>query len=100
METGRGAIAPSTIREIQEVQGGQEAPHNGGVVLPEDVHVTPFNPEGLLNSILSDWVPSGPTKANGLLSGHTDLDSGRLGLLEDLSRGDLVIKVLPGPFEP
>jgi hypothetical protein len=30
------AIAPSFIKEIHEVQGGQEAPHNGGVIIPKD----------------------------------------------------------------
>jgi hypothetical protein len=27
-QQGREAAAPSNIREIQEIQGGQEAPHN------------------------------------------------------------------------
>jgi hypothetical protein len=33
---GREAAAPSNIKEIQEVQGGQEAPHNGGAIIPKD----------------------------------------------------------------
>jgi hypothetical protein len=28
----QGREAPSNIREIQEIQGGQEAPHNGGAI--------------------------------------------------------------------
>jgi hypothetical protein len=32
-QQGRGAAAPSNIREIQ---GGQEAPHNGGTINPKD----------------------------------------------------------------
>jgi hypothetical protein len=38
-------------REIQKIQGGEEAPHNGGAVLPKDVQMTPFSPEGLINPI-------------------------------------------------
>jgi hypothetical protein len=40
---GKEATAPSIIRIIQIVQGGgEELPPDGGVVLPEDVHVKPF----------------------------------------------------------
>jgi hypothetical protein len=35
-EKGREAAAPSNIKEIQEVQGGQEAPHDGGAIIPKD----------------------------------------------------------------
>jgi hypothetical protein len=35
-EKGREAAAPSFIKKIQEVQGGQEAPHNGGAIIPKD----------------------------------------------------------------
>jgi hypothetical protein len=35
-EKGREATAPSFIKEIQEVQGGQEVPHDGGTIIPED----------------------------------------------------------------
>jgi hypothetical protein len=35
-QKGREAAAPSLIKEIQEVQGGQEAPHNGGPIIPKD----------------------------------------------------------------
>jgi hypothetical protein len=33
---GREAAAPSNIKEIQEVQGGQEAPHDGGAIILND----------------------------------------------------------------
>jgi len=33
---GREAVAPSFIKEIQEEQGGQEAPHDGGAIIPKD----------------------------------------------------------------
>ncbi len=35
-EKGREAAAPSFIKEIQEVQGGQEVPHDGGTIIPKD----------------------------------------------------------------
>ncbi len=35
-QQGKEAAAPSNIREIQEIQGGQEAPHNGGAISPKD----------------------------------------------------------------
>jgi hypothetical protein len=34
-EKGKEAAAPSNIKEIQEIQGGQEAPHNGGTISPK-----------------------------------------------------------------
>jgi hypothetical protein len=78
---GREAIALSIIKKIQEIHGGQETPRNGDIVLPKDAHVAPFSLEGLLNSILSGWVPSGPARANGLLGGHANLDSGHPSML-------------------
>jgi hypothetical protein len=33
---GREAAAPSNIKEIQEIQGGQEAPHDGDAFNPKD----------------------------------------------------------------
>jgi hypothetical protein len=35
-EKGREAAAPSNIKEIQEIQGGQEPPHDGGAINPKD----------------------------------------------------------------
>jgi hypothetical protein len=35
-EKRREATAPSNIKEIQEVQGGQEVPHDGGTIIPKD----------------------------------------------------------------
>jgi hypothetical protein len=32
---GREATAPSFIKEIQEVQGGQEVPHDVGAIIPK-----------------------------------------------------------------
>jgi hypothetical protein len=35
-QKGRAAAAPSNIKKIQEIQGGQEAPHDGGAINPKD----------------------------------------------------------------
>jgi hypothetical protein len=39
---GREATASSIIRSIQIVQRRKEMPPDGGIVLPENVHVQPF----------------------------------------------------------
>jgi hypothetical protein len=39
-------------------------------------------------------------RANGLLGGHADFDSGHLGLLKDLSRGVLILEMLLTPLGP
>jgi hypothetical protein len=33
---GRETSGPSNIKEIQEIQGGQEAPHDGDAINPKD----------------------------------------------------------------
>ncbi len=43
---GGEATAPSVIREVQIIQRGKEMPPNGGIVLPENVHVKPFLSKG------------------------------------------------------
>jgi hypothetical protein len=43
---GREATTPSIISEIQIVQRGKEMPPDGGIVLPENVHVKPFFSKG------------------------------------------------------
>jgi hypothetical protein len=35
-QKGREAAAPSFIKEIQEVQGGQEVSHDGDTIIPKD----------------------------------------------------------------
>ncbi len=35
LEKGREVAALSFIKKIQEVQGGQEAPHDGGAIIPK-----------------------------------------------------------------
>jgi hypothetical protein len=49
-------------------------------LLPKDVQMTSFSPDGLINLILRIGVPSGPTSTNGLPDDHVDLDGGHPGL--------------------
>jgi hypothetical protein len=46
---GREAAAPSSIRIIDEVQGGEVMPPDGGIVRLENVQMKPFFPKGELN---------------------------------------------------
>jgi hypothetical protein len=70
---GGGAIAPSNIREIEKVQGGEVVPPDGGTVRPENVQVKPFFPKGKLNAKLNVRVLGLMVRFNGLPGGHTDL---------------------------
>ncbi len=97
---GREATAPSIIRKIEKVQGGEQVPRNGSLALPKDVAVKPFSLKGLLNanlSVLFSLVASG---SNGLLGGHSDLGGGFLGLQQHPLEGVLVVKVSTAPFRP
>jgi hypothetical protein len=46
---GREASAPLVIREVNKVQGGEQAPRNGSLALPKDPAVKSFGPKGLLD---------------------------------------------------
>ncbi len=91
---GREAIAPSIIKEIEKVQGGEEVPQNGGLALPEDVAVKPFRPKGLLNAQLMFMLPILTRGSNGLPGGHADLGRGFPRLKKDSLEGVLAIKAL------
>ncbi|CAM6065118.1 unnamed protein product [Sphagnum tenellum] len=80
--------------------GGEEAPHNGGAILLKDVQMTPLTLEGLINLTLSDKILNGPMRADRLLGGHVDFDSGNPGLMEDLSRRVSIVKMLPASLGP
>jgi hypothetical protein len=67
---GREATAPSVIREIEKVQGGEEAPRNGNLALPKDVAVKPFRPKGLLNANLMLMFPTLTRRSDGPPGGH------------------------------
>ncbi len=71
---GRGATAPSIIREIKEIQGGEQVPQNGSFTLPKDVEVKPLSLKGFFNSILNVLVPILTRGSNGFPGGHADLN--------------------------
>jgi hypothetical protein len=47
---GREATSPSSIKIIDEVQGGEVMPLDGGIVRPENVEMKPFFRKGELNA--------------------------------------------------
>jgi hypothetical protein len=62
--------------------------------------MTPFSLEGLINPNLNTRFLSGPERVDGLPSGHPNLDGGHPGLLKNILRGVLVVKVLAAPLRP
>jgi hypothetical protein len=89
---GREAATPSNIKKIQEIQRGQEAPHDGGAIILKEVEVTPFRPKGLINSSPNTRFPSGSKGIDGLSSDHPNLNGSYPGLLKDFPKGILVIE--------
>jgi hypothetical protein len=55
--------------------------------------MTPFRSKGLFNFILDVRLPGGLEAINGFLGSHPDLNSGHLGLLENVPRGVLAVKM-------
>jgi hypothetical protein len=77
---GREATAPSIIREIEEIQGGEQVPRNGRLALPKDVAVKPFSLKGFFNTTLNVLISTLARRSNGLPGGHADLSSSLSGL--------------------
>jgi hypothetical protein len=78
---GEEATTTSLIRIIQEVQGGEVMPSNGGIVRPENVQVKPFFPKSKLNITLIIRVPGRTVGSNSLPGGHIDLNRRHPGLV-------------------
>ncbi len=97
---GREATAPSNIKEIKKVQGGEQAPRNGALALPKDVAVEPLRPKGLLNTILPILLPSTTRGSNGPPGGHADLGRGLPGLQKNSFERVKAVEVLATPFRP
>jgi len=98
--TGREATAPSIIRKIEKVQGREEVPQSGSLILPKDVSMKPFSLKGLLNASLSVMFSLMASGSNGLPGGHSDLGSGLPGLQEHSLEGVLVVEVPTATFRP
>ncbi len=99
-ERGREATAPSNIRIIKEVHGGEVMPFDGGIVRSKNVQMKPFFPKGKLNAKLSIRVLGRTVRSNGLPSGHTDLHRRHPGIEQDFAKGVLIIKVFSTSFRP
>ncbi len=91
--TGREAVAPSVIRRVEKVQGGEQAPRNGSLALPKYVVVQPFSLKGLLNTKLSVLLSLMARGSNGRPGGHVDLSGGLLGLHQHSLEGVLVVEM-------
>jgi hypothetical protein len=75
-------------------------PPNGGIVLPENVHVKPFLSKGNLNSRLNVGVLDGVVRSNGFPGGHADLKGGHPSLMKNFFERVLVTEVPSAPLEP
>jgi hypothetical protein len=62
--------------------------------------VAPLRPKGLFNSILDARFPSGLETVDGFLGSHPDLNDGHPGLLENIPKGVLAIKMHLASFGP
>jgi len=72
-------------------------PHDGSTILPKDVQVTPFCFKGPINPILNVRHSE---VVDGFLGSHTDFDDGHPGLLDNVSRGILAVKMHLASFRP
>jgi hypothetical protein len=61
--------------------------------------MTPFHPKGLINFNLSVRFLGGLEGVDGFPSGHLGFDDGYPGLLNDVLKGILIVKVLSASFE-
>jgi hypothetical protein len=75
-------------------------PHDGGIILPEDVQVKPLIPKSFLDPSLSVRVLIGAMSSNSFLGGHADLDDGHPGLVEDFLERVLVVEMPSAPLGP
>ncbi len=97
---GREAAAPSIIRKIEKVQGGEQAPRNGSLALPKDMAVKPLSPKGLLNANLMLMLPTLTRRSNGPLGGHANLGRGLPCLKENSLERVLAVEVFATSLRP
>ncbi len=86
--------------KVQEIQRGQEAPHNDSAILPKDIQMTPLCPKGLINPIVDTRLSSGPEGVDGFPGDHPNLNSGHPRLLDNISRWVVIVKMHPTTFRP
>jgi len=83
----KGSNSPiKALMKVQEIQKGQEAPHNGNTILPKDIQMTPLRPIGMINPIMDTRLPGGSKGVDGFQGGHPNLNNGHPSLLDNISR--------------
>ncbi len=97
---GKEAAAPSIIREIEKVQGGEQAPRNGSLALPKDMAVEPLSPKGLLNANMKLMLPTLARRSDGSPSGHANFGRGLPRLKEDTLERVLAVEVSATSLRP
>jgi hypothetical protein len=97
---GWEAIAPSFIKKIEKVQGGEQAPGNGSLALPKDVAAKPFSLKGLFNAKLNVLVSILTRGSNGLPGAHANLSRSFPRLEQDPLEGILAVEVPTASFGP
>jgi hypothetical protein len=97
---GREATALSIIREIEKVQGGEQAPRNGSLALPKYVAVKPFSPKGLFNANLMLLLLILTRRSDSPPGGHADLGHGFPRLKKNSLEGVLAVEVFAASFGP
>jgi hypothetical protein len=95
---GREVTAPSIIRKIEKVQGGEQAPRNGSFAFPKDATMKPFSLKGKLNAILIVLSLILARRSNGLPSGHAHLRRSFPRLEQNPFEGVLAIEVPSASF--
>ncbi len=97
---GREVTAPSIIRKIEKIQGGEQAPRNGNLALPKDAAMKPFSLKGKLNVILIVLSPILARRSNGLTGGHAHLRCSFPRLEQNPFKGILAIEMPSASFGP
>jgi hypothetical protein len=83
----KGSNSPiKALMKVQEIQKGQEAPHNGNAILPKDIQMAPLRPKGLINPILDTRLPGGSKGVDGFQGGHPNFNNGHPSLLDNISK--------------
>jgi hypothetical protein len=81
----KGSNSPiKALMKVQEIQKGQEAPHNGNAILPKDIQMAPFRLKGLIDPIMNTRLMGGLEGVDGSPSGHPNLNNGHPSLRRTL----------------
>ncbi len=62
--------------------------------------MAPFHPKGFIDTIINTRLAGGYKGIDGFPGGHPNFNNGHLGLMENIARGVLRVKVHPTSFQP